>query len=554
MLKTEDLSLRQRAILSVAVGIQCLAIPLIAGILTKDLSPPLSWAIAAGATAIAAVILSAALWLLFSSLAAPLSELLQASARLARNGQPAPSPQSTRTWRLLARDLRALQTGMPRTETQAERQAGKNQLAEAMVAAIADLAEGKAGELHSFTTAPEAILQKEFNAAISAMRARLGSVKHAVHAIEKHADECSGTAGDIARELQSGAETVSEGVQVLSEVDRRFSETSNVAAAAAERAQQARVSVDEGHEVARDAVSAMGRVKDSATGIASVIEGVDKIAFQTRVLAMNAAIEASRAGEAGRGFSVVADLVNALAIRAEEEARSARQQLTATQNDILAAVAAVEQMDVALEDISGQMDQMESTLSGITTAKGAMTTGDARQALVAVDRLLQQNANLARAMSNSTDRIHEVLADLIGTFEKVSAPAPVGPAAIPEEKTRILPAGAAKRSAEVARIEKQISAVTAKPALVAAKPAAPKPAPEKAAAIAEALKALDAKVVPLKPDQKPVLAAVKTPAPIMPPKAPDAAEKVAAPARRMAAPVAKVAAAVVSLDDDWNDF
>ncbi|MQH48834.1 chemotaxis protein, partial [Escherichia coli] len=103
--------------------------------------------------------------------------------------------------------------------------------------------------------------------------------------------------------------------------------------------------VGSGRSTAEQATAAMIRVSDSARGIDSVIEGLDKIAFQTRVLAMNAAVEAGRAGEAGRGFAVVADLVSALAMRAEEEARRAREQLTATQTDIVVAVDAVKKVD-----------------------------------------------------------------------------------------------------------------------------------------------------------------------------------------------------------------
>ncbi|WP_430983530.1 methyl-accepting chemotaxis protein, partial [Escherichia coli] len=119
------------------------------------------------------------------------------------------------------------------------------------------------------------------------------------------------------------------------------------------RADGAIATVSGGREIADEAVQAMGRVSESAKGIDSVIEGLDKIAFQTRVLAMNAAVEAGRAGDAGRGFAVVADLVSALAMRAEEEAKRARDQLTVTQSEILSAVGAVQKVDGALVNIAG---------------------------------------------------------------------------------------------------------------------------------------------------------------------------------------------------------
>ncbi|WP_252407709.1 methyl-accepting chemotaxis protein, partial [Escherichia coli] len=87
--------------------------------------------------------------------------------------------------------------------------------------------------------------------------------------------------------------------------------TAEAAGRTVARADDAIATVAGGRGIADEAVQAMTRVSDSAKGIDGVIEGLDKIAFQTRVLAMNAAVEAGRAGEAGRGFAVVADLVSA---------------------------------------------------------------------------------------------------------------------------------------------------------------------------------------------------------------------------------------------------
>jgi methyl-accepting chemotaxis protein len=138
-------------------------------------------------------------------------------------------------------------------------------------------------------------------------------------------------------------------------MDERLRASAVAAATTVERADGAITTVSGGRSVADQAVQAMGRVSESAKGIDSVIEGLDKIAFQTRVLAMNAAVEAGRAGDAGRGFAVVADLVSALAMRAEEEAKRARDQLTVTQSDIVCAVEMVQKVDGALADISGDV-------------------------------------------------------------------------------------------------------------------------------------------------------------------------------------------------------
>ncbi len=132
-----------------------------------------------------------------------------------------------------------------------------------------------------------------------------------------------------------------------------------------------------------------------------MIEGLDKIAFQTRVLAMNAAVEAGRAGEAGRGFAVVADLVAALAMRAEEEAGNAREQLTTTQEEIGRAVVAVDKVDGALDRITGNMDDVQQLVEAMSRANAAQanTIAEINSAMGQMDQSTQQNAAMVEETS-----------------------------------------------------------------------------------------------------------------------------------------------------------
>jgi methyl-accepting chemotaxis protein len=158
----------------------------------------------------------------------------------------------------------------------------------------------------------------------------------------------------------------------------------------------------------------MERVRESATGIDSVIEGLDKIAFQTRVLAMNAAVEAGRAGDAGRGFAVVADLVSSLAMRAEEEAKRARDQLTVTQTDIGAAVQAVRNVDSALADISGDVGEVHTLLGSMATDNQAQSSAISQisVAISAMDQSTQQNAAMVEETSAAARNLTAEVASL----------------------------------------------------------------------------------------------------------------------------------------------
>ncbi|OSZ66830.1 chemotaxis protein [Sphingomonas sp. IBVSS2] len=264
-------------------------------------------------------------------------------------------------------------------------------------------------------------LRDNFNAALAALRNLLGAVGESSAAIRTGSGEIAQASEDLARRTEANAASLEQTSAAITQMDQRLKATAAAASRTVARADGATTTVSGGREVVDQAVQAMNRVNDSAKGIDSVIEGLDKIAFQTRVLAMNAAVEAGRAGEAGRGFAVVADLVSALAMRAEEEAGRAREQLTATQVDILAAVEMVEKVDGALANIAEDVGDVHTLLNQMAEDNQAQSVaiGEISTAIGAMDQSTQQNAAMVEETSaaarNLTVEI-ATLADQAGRF------------------------------------------------------------------------------------------------------------------------------------------
>ncbi|MBB5685244.1 methyl-accepting chemotaxis protein [Sphingobium boeckii] len=267
-----------------------------------------------------------------------------------------------------------------------------------------------------------AALKTNFNDAVVRLRTMIGSVSESAAGIRTGSSEIAQASDDLARRTEGNAASLEQTSAALVQIDGRLKATASAAGRTVARADQAIATVSGGRTMADEAVQAMERVRESATGIDSVIQGVDKIAFQTRVLAMNAAVEAGRAGDAGRGFAVVADLVSSLAMRAEEEAKRARDQLTVTQTDIVTAVEAVQRVDGALANISGDVGEVH-TLLGTMAADNQAQSSAITQISVAVsamDQSTQQNAAMVEQTSaaarNLTNEV-TALADQAALFK-----------------------------------------------------------------------------------------------------------------------------------------
>ncbi|WP_371919995.1 methyl-accepting chemotaxis protein [Pseudomonas sp. GV071] len=152
-----------------------------------------------------------------------------------------------------------------------------------------------------------------------------------------------------ASETDQAVTAITEMSSTADEVARSAAQTASMTQTANENARHSKIVVDDASNSVRDLISEVELATDKvrsmeedAGRINSVLGVIGAIAGQTNLLALNAAIEAARAGEQGRGFAVVADEVRALAGRTQASTSEINEMLAKLQQGVSAAVVAME--------------------------------------------------------------------------------------------------------------------------------------------------------------------------------------------------------------------
>ncbi|MBE0364698.1 methyl-accepting chemotaxis protein [Pseudoalteromonas ulvae UL12] len=172
-------------------------------------------------------------------------------------------------------------------------------------------------------------------------------------------------AKDLAEQIQQSSETVhneaSTSAQHVSDASQSSQEVRNIATANSDR-------INALSNNLKTTVATMNRLATHSDSIGSILDTIGSIAEQTNLLALNAAIEAARAGEHGRGFAVVADEVRSLASRTQSSTAEIHAMITNLQKETDGAQQAIHQGQMQATECAEQSVELNQAIMQIETA------------------------------------------------------------------------------------------------------------------------------------------------------------------------------------------